>query len=150
MAPPTPSRFAARSLDSGVGYGTSYNGEPDVTDLWITARQGAAPVLASDLRLVQNRLTTKFGHLLAPMAVRYIVVPNHNAPAGSGGVAVPSPGALLAGLQLQTDLQVVNADANYTVYQNAAWSPARSVLRPRPYLSRRREQPGPGSCSRPI
>jgi GT2 family glycosyltransferase len=120
--------FAARSLDSGVGYGTSYNGEPDVTDLWITTRQGAAPVLASDLRLVQSRLTTKFGHLVAPMAVRYIVVPNHNAPAGSDAVAVPSPGALLAGLQLQTDLQVVNADANYTVYQNAAWSPARSVL----------------------
>jgi GT2 family glycosyltransferase len=120
--------LAARSLDSGIGFGTSYNGEPDVTDQWITAQHGATPVLATDLRLVQNRLTTKFGHLLAPMAVRYVVVPNHNAPAGAGGVPVRTPGALLTGLSLQTDLEVVNADPNYTVYQNAAWAPLRAVL----------------------
>ena len=41
---------------------------------------------------------------------------------------VATPGALLAGLQLQTDLEAVNADPNYTVYQNAAWAPARAVL----------------------
>ncbi len=122
--------LAARSLDSGIGFATSYNGEPDVTDQWITARQGATPALATDLRLVQNRLTTKFGHLLAPMAVRYVVVPNHNGPAGSGAAAVLTPGALLAGLRLQTDLQLVNVDPNYTVYQNAAWAPGRAVLPP--------------------
>jgi hypothetical protein len=66
--------------------------------------------------------------LLAPAAVRYLVVPNHNGPSGSGAVPVITPGSLLAGLQLQTDLQVVNADADYTVYQNAAWAPARAVL----------------------
>ena len=64
------------------------------------------------------------------MAVRYVVVPNHNGPAGSGAVAVATPGALLAGLLLQTDLEVVNVDPNYTVYQNAAWAPLRSVLSP--------------------
>ncbi len=122
--------LAARSLDSGVGFGTSYNGEPDVSDQWITAEQGATPALAADLRLVQGRLTTKFGHLLAPMAVRYVVVPSHNAPAGAGGVAVPTPNTLLSGLSLQTDLEVVNADPNYTVYQNAAWAPLRAVLPP--------------------
>ena len=41
-----------------------------------------------------------------------------------------TPDALLAGLQLQTDLQVVNVDPNYTVYKNAAWAPARAVLPP--------------------
>jgi hypothetical protein len=64
------------------------------------------------------------------MAVRYLVVPNHNGPAGSGAVPVATPGALLAGLLLQTDLEIVNVDANYTVYQNAAWAPLRSVLSP--------------------
>jgi GT2 family glycosyltransferase len=120
--------LASRPLDPGIGYATVSDGEPAVADLWITGRQGASPALAADLRLVQDRLTTKLGHLLAPMAVQFVVVPNHSAPAGSGGVAVATPGDLLAGLQLQTDLQVVNADANYTVYQNAAWAPARAVL----------------------
>jgi hypothetical protein len=120
--------LASRPLDPGIGFATSYDGEPALADQWITGRSGATPVLAADLRLVQNRLTTKLGHLLAPAAVRYLVIPNHNGPAGSGATAVISPGSLLAGLQLQTDLQVVDADANYTVYQNAAWAPAQAVL----------------------
>jgi hypothetical protein len=120
--------LAARALDPGVGLGASYDGEPALADLWITGRQGALPVLATDVHLVENRLTTKLGHLLAPAAVRYIIVPTHNAPAGSGAVAVTAPGSLLAGLPLQTDLQIVNADPNYTVYENAAWAPARMVL----------------------
>ena len=61
--------LAARPLDAGIAYGTSYDGEPDVTDLWITRQQGATPALGADLGLVENRLTTKFGHLVAPMAV---------------------------------------------------------------------------------
>jgi GT2 family glycosyltransferase len=120
--------LAARPLDPGIGLAAAYNGQPGLADLWITGRQGAVPVLAADLRLVQDRLTTKLGHLLAPAAVRYIVVPNHNAPTGSDAAAVPSPGSLLAGLPLQTDLQLVNTDPNYTVYENAAWAPARMVL----------------------
>jgi hypothetical protein len=120
--------LASRPLESGIGYGTSYDGEPEVADLWTTRPQGATSALASDLRLVQNRLTTKLGHLLAPMSVRFVVLPNHNAPGGSGAVPVTTPGALLTGLLLQTDLQIVNVDPNYTVYQNAAWAPARAVL----------------------
>jgi GT2 family glycosyltransferase len=120
--------LASRPLSPGIGYAASYNGEPTLAYLWITGRQGAQPVLASDLRLVQSRLTTKLGHLLAPAAIRYIVVPNHNGPTGSGAAPVVTPGSLLAGLQLQTDLQVVNADANYTVYQNAAWGPGQALL----------------------
>jgi hypothetical protein len=122
--------LAARTLTTGIGFATSDNGEPGVTDEWITTQAGASPALAADLRLVQNGLTTRFGHLLAPMAVRYVVVPSHNGPAGSGAVAVPTPGALLTGLLLQTDLEVVNVDPNYTVYQNAAWAPLRTVLPP--------------------
>ncbi len=119
-----------RSLDAGIGFATSDNGAPDVTDQWITAQEGSSPAIAADLRLVQNGLTTKFGHLLAPMAVRYVVVPNHNGPAGSGAIAVSTPGALLDGLQLQTDLEVLNVDPHYTVYENAAWAPLRAVLPP--------------------
>jgi hypothetical protein len=120
--------LAARPFEPGIGVAASYNGEPGLPDLWMTGRQGATPVLAADLRLVENRLTTKLGHLLAPTAVRYLVLPNHNAPVGSGAGPVVTPQALLAGLQLQTDLQLVDADANYTVYQNAVWAPAQAVL----------------------
>jgi len=120
--------LAGRYLDQGVAYGTSLDGLPGPADLWTTAALGAAALAGHDLRLTESRRTTELGHLLAPMAVRYLVVPNHYGPAGSGARPVPTPGALLSGLELQTDLQLVNADPDYTVYQNAAWAPARAVL----------------------
>jgi len=121
--------LAGRELDPGTAYGTSFDGEPGPPELWNSSNPGAAPQLASDLKLVESGLTTKLGHLLAPAGVRYLVVPNHNGPSGSGAVAVPTPAALLAGLTLQTDLQVLDVgDPNYAVYQNAAWAPARTVL----------------------
>ena len=123
--------LAGRSLEPGFAYGTSFDGEPTLADAWATGSAGAAPNLASALRLVEERLTTKVGHLLGPAGVRYLVVPNHIGPSGSGGPAVPVPAALLSGLQLQTDLQALNVgDPNYTVYQNSAWAPVRAVLSP--------------------
>jgi GT2 family glycosyltransferase len=121
--------LAGRELHPGVAYGTSFDGEPGPAELWNSSDAGAAPELASDLELVETGLTTKLGHLLAPAGVRYLVIPNHNGPSGSGAVAVPAPAALLSGLALQTDLQVLDVgDNNYSVYENAAWAPARTVL----------------------
>jgi GT2 family glycosyltransferase len=122
--------LAGRSLGSGLAYATSSNGEPALSDVWATGPVGATPVLASDLRLAEGRLTTKLGHLLAPLAVRYLVIPNHNGPGGSGAVSEPVPGALLNGMLLQTDLQVLNVDPDYVVYLNSAWAPGRAVLPP--------------------
>jgi GT2 family glycosyltransferase len=120
--------LAGRQLEPGFGYGTSYNGEPTLSDSWASGPAGAAPVLAKDLILVQGQLTTKLGHLLAPAGVRYIVVPNHVGPSGAGGPAVAVPDSLLAGLSLQTDLTMQPGDPNYTVYENSAWAPVLSVL----------------------
>jgi GT2 family glycosyltransferase len=121
--------LAGRQLEAGFAYGATFDGGPGLSDDWATGPAGAAPRLASDLLLVQGRLTTRLGHLLAPAGVRDLVIPNHVGPSGSGGSQVPVPGALLAGLGLQTDLQAVDVgDPDYTVYENAAWAPVRSVL----------------------
>jgi GT2 family glycosyltransferase len=121
--------LAGYQLAPGAAYGTSYDGPPAVGDLWVTGRTGSAGQLAADVRLVEGRMTTKLGHLLAPAGVLYVVVPNHTAPAGAGGFATPPPAALKDGLELQTDLQVVDqVDSNYTVYRNAAWMPVKASL----------------------
>jgi GT2 family glycosyltransferase len=121
--------LAGRQLEPGVAYATSLDGEPTTTDQWVSAQPGAAPQIAADLRLVQDGLTTKLGHLLSPAAVRYVVVPNHDGPSGSGAESEPVPGQLLAGLAAQTDLESLDVgDPNYSVFENSVWAPARSVL----------------------
>jgi GT2 family glycosyltransferase len=121
--------LASWKLHPGIGYATSFDGEPSLSDDWAPGSAGAAPVLAGDLRLVENRLTTKLGHLLAPAGVRYLVVPTNTAPSGGGGVPVAIPIRLLSGLGLQTDLRTIEVgDQNYQVFENAAWAPVRAVL----------------------
>lgn len=121
--------LAGRQLEPGVAYGTSYDGLPSLADDWAAGQAGAAGQLAADLHLVENRLTTKLGHLLAPAGVRYLVIPNHLGPTGSGGAPVPVPAALISGLALQTDLHALDVgDPHYAVYQNDAWAPVRGVL----------------------
>lgn len=117
-------------LENGVGFATSNDGPPDATYLWPPHSDGATGLLATDLHLATSQLTTRLGHLLAPMAVRYIVVPSQTAPDGSGGSAVPVPGDVLAALQQQTDLKAHPVDNALVVYENAAWAPTRALLTP--------------------
>lgn len=120
--------LAGRQLEPGFAYGTSFDGNPVLADDWASGPGGAGGALAADLLLVEGHLTTKLGHLLAPTGVLFVVVPARTGPEGSGGRPVAVPDSLLAGLGLQTDLKAVSlGDPNYTVYENAAWAPVRSV-----------------------
>jgi GT2 family glycosyltransferase len=121
--------LAARTYTTGFGYATSVDGPPQLPLLWATTQAGDSHVLADDLRLATERRTTTLGQLLAPLGVRYIVVPNQTAPSGTGGSAVPTPPGVLAGLALQTDLLPQSTDPSYSVYLNAAMRTS-SGLRP--------------------
>jgi hypothetical protein len=117
-------------LEGGVGYATSTDGPPDAAYLWPPHRAGATALLAGDLHLATARLTTRLGHLLAPMAVRYVVIPIQSAPTGAGGSAVTVPEEVLAALDQQTDLKAQRVDDALRVYENAAWVPGRALLSP--------------------
>jgi hypothetical protein len=115
-------------LADGVGYATSAEGGAGVADTWAPADSGATPRLAEALRLAEGGRTASMGHLLAPTAVRYIVLPSMMAPSDAHPSPVPVPGALLSALSRQIDLRTVPTDASLTVYENAAWVPGRAVL----------------------
>jgi GT2 family glycosyltransferase len=115
-------------LQDGVGYGTSATPTPDLADQWLPHSPGATRVLATDLRLARAGQTAQLGHLLGTMAVRYIVVPSRTGPSDAESRPVPTPSGILAALALQTDLKAVQTDPALTVYENAAWAPARAVL----------------------
>jgi len=117
-------------LADRVGYATSMDGGPNVADTWAPADNGATPRLAEALRLAEGGQTTSVGHLLAPMAVRYIVLPSMIAPSDAHSSPVPLPGVVLSALGRQVDLRTVETDASLTVYENAAWAPGRAVLTP--------------------
>src|SRR5207253_2084289 len=71
-------------LGPGLAYSTSRNGPPDFTDLWPGSSRGPTHLIADALTVARQGRTTRLGHLLAPMAIRYVAVPSHLVP-GQGG-----------------------------------------------------------------
>jgi hypothetical protein len=73
--------------------------------------------------------TARLGRLLAPMSVRYIVVPKQVSTA-DGPEELPLPPHLTRALGSQLDLRLLPSDPALDVYENTAWGPARSLLTP--------------------
>jgi GT2 family glycosyltransferase len=115
-------------LSDGVAYATSDSARPDVLQQLPPSDNGATGLLADAVNLARAGLTSRLGHLVAPMAVRYIVVPRSLAPDSEHTRVVAPPADVPAALAAQTDLQAIEGDVNLLVYENSAWVAQRAAL----------------------
>jgi GT2 family glycosyltransferase len=118
------------SLRPGLAYATSNNGLPDATVAWPGPASAATARLADAVELAERHQTGDLGRLLAPMAVRYVVVVTRGAPSPEQAPVRAVAPSLLDGLASQIDLGRVDSDPSVTVYQNNDWVPIRSTLPP--------------------
>ena len=114
--------------EDGVAYATSRNGPPDISDLWPGPPTSATKSLGDVLGIAAAGGTARLGRLLAPMAVRYIVVPNRAATADAGVRALPVPARLTRALDSQLDLKLLPSDPAVDIYENVSWGPGRALL----------------------
>jgi hypothetical protein len=114
--------LAAQGSTGDLAFATSLDGAPSAGELWAPVHAGRAAVVAQDLTWADNRVTTSLGRLLAPLAIRYVVVP-----AGDGAVGA-AENQVVAGLERQVDLLPVGTDRSYRVFENSSWAPLFSVL----------------------
>ncbi|HVF32892.1 MAG TPA: glycosyltransferase family 2 protein [Acidimicrobiales bacterium] len=128
-------------LDDGLAYASSRGGPADVTELWPSSDQGSTGLLRDALDVARRGETSRLGHLLAPLGVRYVVVPLRNGGARGGAVALDPPDAVLEALRGQIDLRLIEGDEGLVVYENAAWAPAVSILPPAAVEASRRAGP---------
>ena len=81
------------------------------------------------LQIARQGGTARLGRLLAPMAVRYVVVPKRLA-TGEGAGTRPVPASLTRALGSQLDLRVLPSDPAVDVYENVSWGGGRALLPP--------------------
>ncbi len=110
----------------GVGYVLTRNGPGDALELYRAPEGDADRVVGDAVDLVGEQRTNRLGHLVAPMGVRYIVVPSRSGPR-SETVALP-PADVAAGLDDQTDLLRLGTDPGIALYENSAWAPTRALV----------------------
>jgi hypothetical protein len=121
--------LASWELDDGLAYATS-DGLPGAQELWAGSDDGGTRLLADAIELAQGRQTARLGRLLAPMGVKYVIVPERLAPSPFEADVQPVPPDLKAVLAGQLDLKQIDLDEAVTVYRNEAAIPTRAAVPP--------------------
>jgi hypothetical protein len=134
----------------GLAFATSREGPPDATDLWPGSASGATELIVDALATARRGDTSRLGHLLSPMSIRYVVVVQRDAPARFHQPLKPAPPALLRSLADQVDLKVLPADPAITVYENSAWGAVRNFLPDAPVAPPASSQGADLSGARPV
>jgi hypothetical protein len=78
----------------------------------------------------RNDDTVELGRLLAPYAIRYVVVPERTGAALSSGLDVSTPNGLIASLEAQLDLRPIDSDVSLHVFENSEWASRFHVQNP--------------------
>lgn len=115
-------------LDDGVGYATTDGGTPRLQDLWVGSDDGRTGLIADSLDLARTGQTARLGRLLAPMAIRYVVVPEQIAPAPFAVDPLPLPEDLATTLNEQLDLEPIDVPAGLRVFRNQAFYSPRAAI----------------------
>ncbi|MCP4957860.1 MAG: glycosyltransferase [Actinomycetia bacterium] len=116
-----------REIDDTLAVTASNNGMPDIRSTWSSPDNGATEFMVDAWRAALGGETARLGRLLAPMGVRYVVVPQSMAPTFAEGEVFPADPELLRTLSAQLDFDRVASDLSVVVYENEAWRPVRAV-----------------------
>ncbi len=127
-------------LDDGTGFAVTRDGPGDATALWPPPGEGATAAVSGALESVLAGRTDRLGHLLGPLAVRYVAYPraaepgpiedaDEDADEGADGSAEGRASSdLERTLARQVDLAELRVDPGIRLFENQAWMPAAALV----------------------
>jgi GT2 family glycosyltransferase len=114
----------------GIAYALVDDGSLGVTDTWVNDPDAQGRLIADALDAIARRDTARVGRVLAPLAVRYIVLPVTHGVSSTVSDPIDLPIGLVDALDDQLDLRRAYSPRDIIVYENTAWIPTRSMLSP--------------------
>jgi len=118
----------AQELTEGVGYAVVDDDPLDVRDRWVAPDTDADNRLRLVLDLLANGDTLRAGQLMAPLGIRYIVVPRTDDSESTSEDPLPVPGGLLESLEDQLDLALTFSPPSAEVFENRSAMPTGAQL----------------------
>jgi hypothetical protein len=115
-------------LADDLSYGISTDGVPRLSDRWAAPPDGDHALVEEALELAAAGRTQRLGRLLAPMGIRFLVLPERAAPEREGTPRRPLPSGVPRVAEDQLDLRRIEVDPAVTVFENVDWAPVRAAL----------------------
>lgn len=124
---PTPST----EYRDGVGWAIVDDRPLDARDRWAPPANGAQALITEALDQMAAGSTLRAGRLLAPLAIRFVIVPEFDGVASTVNDPLPLPTGLTSSLEDQLDLVARRPGLpTIEVFENRAWIPTVSLLSP--------------------
>ena len=118
----------ATEYQPGIAWAVVDVGDFDFTDRFPVPASGGDAAIEHALDLISSGSTLRAGHLLAPLGIRFIVVPLTDGVVSTIDDPLPLPDGLLAALSNQLDIGSVHGPPALDIFLNEAWFPAGAQL----------------------
>ncbi len=119
----------ATEYRDGVGWAIIDDGPLDVRDRWMPPSNAAAELVTTALDEMASTSTLRAGRLLAPLSIRFVVVPEFDGVASTVNDPLPLPTGLIPALEDQLDLVAVRPGLpTLEAFENRAWLATRAQL----------------------
>jgi GT2 family glycosyltransferase len=112
----------------GISYSVVNGATPAVDEYWETPPTRTRDNAVAAMYGIVRGQTSRAGRLLAPLSVRYIVVPIIDGGQSTRSDPIAEPAGLVEALSRQLDLRRQFASPDLVVFENTAWVPVKSVL----------------------
>jgi GT2 family glycosyltransferase len=112
----------------GMAWAIMDDGALDTRDRWMPPTNEAAELVNTALDEMAASTTLRAGRLLAPLGIRYIVVPEFDGVVSTADDPLPLPGGLTTSLEDQLDLVSTRGLPTIEVFENRAWLPTYALL----------------------
>ncbi len=119
----------ATEYRDGVGWAIINDGPLDVRDRWMPPSNAASVLVTTALDEMASTSTLRAGRLLAPLAIRFVVVPEFDGVVSTVNDPLPLPEGLVSALEDQLDLVALRPGLpTLDVFENRAWIATQAQL----------------------
>jgi GT2 family glycosyltransferase len=112
----------------GIAWAVADGGRLDFTHRWAPPDTDADAVVAAALERIAVGSTLRAGRLLAPLGVRFVVVPEIDGVGSTVADPIALPVGLLDSLGRQLDIGETFGAPNVHVFENRSWIPSVALL----------------------
>ena len=121
-------QLPSTEINQEISYAVAADGELTILDRWPSEKSQMTESLFRTMDAIVRKTTSRGGRLLAPLAVKYIVVPLIDGGISSYKHPLPVPAGLTDALSAQLDFRRVYSASDLMIFENSAWIPTLSVL----------------------
>lgn len=120
---------AARALAEDVAVALVDGGGIDPSQRrWLTSSTPSTRLVHDAFVAMSTGASARLGRALAPVGVRYVVVPLVDGSASTLDRPRPVPEGLLEAIDGQLDLRRISSTSEVVIYENTVWLPVRGIL----------------------